>query len=255
MYNDLSLFIGKKTSQILHMRKISGIFLSCALATVLSSLPGTALATPEEAAFLQKVAEQYILAQFRNRPNDNVRIEVKAARLDDRRDYGGKCEGYLTAELQGREVRSNSTVKIVCSKPDSAFTVYIPVTVKRMTPTLVTSRTMSQGETIRRDDLSQIFMDESQAMPGIINSYAVLVGSKLKKEVKSGMPIRANYICVVCKGEKVTIEARSGALHLRTSGVAMEDGNMNQSIRIKNSKSNKVIYGKVVGPSRIDVSI
>ena len=228
---------------------------SCCLSAVALGGAPAAHATAEEAAFLQRVAEQYILAQFRGQADEGARISVRAARLDERRDYGGRCEGYLTAQLQGSSVRSSSTVKVMCTKPGSSFTVLIPVTVKKQVSSLVAARTMSPGEVIRREDIREIYVDENQSGSGTINSYGVLVGSRIKRELKADSPFRASLICVVCKGEKVTIEANNGSLHLRTTGLAMEDGNMHQNIRVKNSKSSKIIHGKVIGPARVDVSI
>ena len=47
-----------------------------------------AIATTEEALFLENVAKQYILAQFTEK-NDNIRYNVKVSKVDRNRDFGG----------------------------------------------------------------------------------------------------------------------------------------------------------------------
>lgn len=210
------------------------------------------LATPQEAEFLRHVAEQYVLAQFQN-VDSNTKISVEAARLDERRDYGGKCEGYLTAELKGGEIRSTSQVKITCSKPGSSYTIFLPVKVQMLTPALVASRNLTRGSVIGPNDLKTIYINESTNLTTAVSDPNILVGSRLKRDIKGGEQIRSNVFCVVCKNDKVNIVAKSHGLSLKTIGQALEEGNVNETIRIKNLKSNKIITGVVKAPGEVHV--
>lgn len=212
----------------------------------------SAQATPQEAEFLRKVAEQYILAQFTNL-DDSVKMEVEASRLDDRRDYGGKCEGYLTAQLKGSEIRSTSQVIVTCSRPQNPYQIVIPVKIKRLTRALVASRNLSRGAVISQQDLTPVYLDENTNLTTAVSDPNILVGSRLKRDVKAGDQIRSNSFCVVCKNDKINIVAMSHALQLKTAGIALEDGTINDSIRVKNLKSGKIISGVVIGPSQVKV--
>lgn len=213
----------------------------------------TAKATPQEAEFLRTVAEQYILAQFIDKSDENTKIEVTASRIDDRRDYGGKCEGYLTAQLKGTEIRSSSQVIITCSRPNAPYSVVIPVKVKRLTRSLVASRNLTRGSIISQQDLSSVYIDENTNLTTAVSDPNLLVGSRLKRDVKAGDQIRAKSFCVVCKNDKINIIAKSKGLQLKLAGVALEDGTTNESIRVKNLKSGKIITGVVVAPSEVQV--
>ena len=81
----------------------------------------------------------------------------------------------------------------------------------------------------------------------------ILVGSRLKRDVKEGDQIRSNSFCVVCKNDKVSIVAKSHGLALKTMGIALDDGGINQSIRVRNLKSQKVISAVVSAPSEVQV--
>lgn len=210
-------------------------------------------ATPQEAEFLRTVAEQYILAQFIDKSDENTKIEVTAARIDDRRDYGGKCEGYLTAQLKGTEIRSSSQVIITCSRPEAPYSIVIPVKVKRLTRSLVAARNLSRGAIIGQQDLAPVYIDENTNLTTAVSDPNILVGSRLKREVKAGDQIRANAFCVVCKNDKINIVAKNKALQIKLAGIALEDGTVNDSIRVKNTKSGKVISAVVVGPSEVQV--
>lgn len=212
-----------------------------------------ASATPQEAEFLRTVAEQYILAQFQNQDYGDKKIEVKAGKLDERRNYGGRCAGYLTAELKGSDIRSTSQVKITCSSPNSPYTIYVPVKVAMLSPALVASRNLTRGSIIGSADLKTVYLNDETNLTTAVSDPNILVGSRLKRDVKEGDQIRSNSFCVVCKNDKVSIVARSHGLSLKTTGIALEDGGVNQAIRVKNLKSQKVVSAIVSAPSEVQV--
>lgn len=210
-------------------------------------------ATPQEAEFLKTVAEQYILAQFQNQDYGDKKIEVRAGKLDERRNYGGRCTGYLTAELKGSEIKSTSQVKITCSKPENSYTIYVPVKVAMLSPSLVASRNLTRGSIISSSDLRTIYLNDDTNLTTAVSDPNILVGSRLKRDVKEGDQIRSNSFCVVCKNDKVSIVAKSHGLALKTTGIALEDGGINQAIRVRNLKSQKVVSAVVSAPSEVQV--
>ena len=187
-----------------------------------------------------------MLAQFQNR-TDDIKVEVEAGRLDERRNYGGRCEGYLTAQLRGNEIRSSSQVMISCSQPGNQYTLYIPVRVSVLTPALVAARNLTKGNVISPDDLKQVYLNENTNLTTAVSDPNVLVGSRLKRDVRQGEQIRSNGFCVVCKNDKVNIVAS------KTSGIALQEGNVNESIRVRNIKSDKVISAVVTAPGEVQV--
>lgn len=235
----------------LSLRHFLGSTLWCSL---LMAISGTLQvgATVQEAEFLRKVAEQYVLAQFQNR-SDDIKVQVEAGRLDERRDYGGKCEGYLTAQLRGNEIRTTSQVMISCDQPGNKYTLYIPVRVSILTPALVAARNLTKGNVISPDDLATVYIDENTNLTTAVSDPNILVGSRLKRDVRQGDQIRSNGFCVVCKNDKVNIVARSHGLSLKTSGIALQEGNINESIQVRNLKSEKVISAVVTAPGEVQV--
>ncbi|MCK0534331.1 MULTISPECIES: flagellar basal body P-ring formation chaperone FlgA [unclassified Anaerobiospirillum] len=221
-------------------------------ALLLASVSG-AHATPQEAEFLRTVAEQYILAQFEHQDYGDKKIEVRAGKLDERRSYGGRCTNYLTAELKGSEIKSTSQVKITCSQPDNQYSIFVPVKVSILTPALVASRNLTRGSVIGSSDLRTIYLNEETNLTTAVSDPNILVGSRLKRDVKEGEQIRSNSFCVVCKNDKVSIVARSHGLALKTTGLALDDGGINQSIRVRNLKSNKVVSAVVSAPAEVQV--
>ncbi len=221
------------------------------MAAAFTAMP--AKATRAEAEFLRTVAEQYVLAQFPQGQQGGARIDVKAARLDERRDYGGKCEGYLTAELQGSRITRSSQVKISCARPGAGYTIYVPVTVRRLIPSVTAAQNLPRSTVIGPGMLKEDYVDESTNSQAAVNDAQALQGVKLKRDIREGEQIRNGDFCMVCRGDPVNIEAVTSNLSLKAQGETLTDGNLNDQVQVRNSKSKKVITATVTGAGTVRV--
>ena len=212
-----------------------------------------AYASQAEVNFLRHVAEQYILAQFPNEDEQNRKIEVKAAKLDGSRNYGGRCEGYLTAELQGEVIKNSSIVKISCTRPKNGYTILVPVTVKILRPALIANQAIPHSSVITDDMLTESWIPEHEHQSGTVGLRSQVVGSKVKKDIKAGEQIKLNNFCLVCKGDQVNLLAEKGNLSLKAPGFALTDGNYGDSIQVRNAKSKKIVQAVVRNATEVAV--
>ena len=60
---------------------------------------------------------------------------------------------------------------------------------------------------------------------------------------------------VKCEGDNVTIYATTRTLTIKTTGVALQDGNIGEQIRVKNQKSGKTISARVKDVESVEVNI
>ena len=60
---------------------------------------------------------------------------------------------------------------------------------------------------------------------------------------------------MVCKGDNVTIYAKTRTLTIKTTGVALQDGNVGEQIRVRNQKSGKTISARVKDVESVEVNI
>jgi flagella basal body P-ring formation protein FlgA len=83
----------------------------------------------------------------------------------------------------------------------------------------------------------------------------MLIGSRSKRNIRSGMPVLLNQICMVCKGDAVNIYATIKGLRIKTTGIALEDGTLGEQVQIKNKKSGKILNARVDGVESVQVNI
>ena len=215
-------------------------------------LSDNALANREDAAFLKKAAEQYMLAQF-PKEQSSTKIEVKAGAIDESRDYGGKCEGYLTAQLQSRRITRNSQVKLSCTKPDKSWNVVVPVTIRRLVATVTAVTNIPRRSVIDQSMLEESYVDADVNSAAAINDLDALLGSRVKKDIKAGDQIKNGDFCMICRGDDITIQAQKGSLNVKTQGQALSDGNIGDQVQVRNTKSRKVVTGIVSAAGIVQV--
>jgi len=103
----------------------------------------------------------------------------------------------------------------------------------------------SAGSKIKEEDLitkNIVIKDNSN----FIVEKNDIIGKKLKKSVFSGRPVLQSNIqkdWLIEKNNNVIIENRIGGIIIKEVGIAIEDADFMQKIRVKNIKSGKIIHG------------
>ena len=111
---------------------------------------------------------------------------------------------------------------------------------------------IERNDTIGKSDINIIRLPVRQVSNKFATSVEDLEGRKAKKNLSSGRPIRKSDIALprlVNRGDLVTVLYQSGNLTITARGVAMENGVMGRSIRIKNPHSKRMLEAVVTGPS------
>ena len=62
-------------------------------------------------------------------------------------------------------------------------------------------------------------------------------------------------MCLVCKGDSVTITAKSPNFIIKTQGIALSSGNLNKQIKVKNTRSGKVIRSKITAINQVVIHL
>jgi flagella basal body P-ring formation protein FlgA len=119
----------------------------------------------------------------------------------------------------------------------------------------VASVAIARGEIIDADDVEVVLRPKQFVRANFFEDTDILIGSRTKRTISLGMPVTSAMICMVCKGDKVTISANQSNLSISTSGIALEDGNMGDVIRVENSSSGKVLRARVSGVESVEVNL
>ncbi|MDC9727989.1 MAG: flagellar basal body P-ring formation chaperone FlgA, partial [Methyloprofundus sp.] len=92
---------------------------------------------------------------------------------------------------------------------------------------------------------------------GFFTTFAQVKGSISARHLQAGSILRPAQLItqkLVKKGDKVTILAKSKSFKIHMSGHALMDGRLGDTIRVKNSKSKRIIEGTVIRSGVISVN-
>ncbi|ROV62026.1 flagella basal body P-ring formation protein FlgA [Vibrio ponticus] len=206
-------------------------------------------ATQEQIVAIQTAAEQFILDNV-EQPMDGT-LQAESANIDSR-IFATDCPVPLSASSRSTNTNaSNITVLVECHQDD--WRIYVPVRLTRTGPQVSITTPLSRGEIISAQDVSISMVDLQRLRRQGFSSINSVIGAKVKKNLRAGEIIEQRDICIVCRNDVVTIKAQKSGMTITTKGVALSDGSHGEQIKVKNSKSNRIIDGKVTGISEVSV--
>ncbi|WP_170308306.1 flagellar basal body P-ring formation chaperone FlgA [Parashewanella tropica] len=187
-------------------------------------------------------------------PSD-AELTIKAQGLDNRFKLPS-CVAPMQAKISNNRVKALTTVKLSCKQANQAlWQSFVSVKVSIYYRVAVANRILSTGQVITADDVIMKSIDERRLRGAMFDQLNALVGTRLKRRIGKGNVIYQQNVCYVCKGDIVSIFAKSANLQIKTVGMALNDGNPNDKIRVRNSKSNKIIEVNVIGVGEVEVKM
>lgn len=196
----------------------------------------------EVTQYLQEQAQEFVLGQL-DIPLD-AQAEVTAASIDERLPLS-RCEEALTLSFPSKiEIRRNTTVYLKC-EGDKPWDLYLPVRVSIQKPYVTVAAPVAKGDILSEGMLTLAYQDQTLIRGDYLSDTTPLIGVRSKRELKPGQPIRLTQVCVVCKGDQVTLSAENSSMQIKTMARALQDGSFGDMIRLVNIRSGRQVQGKV----------
>lgn len=222
--------------------------------SLLLSGPWTAVVgAPPAHELVAQTAIQYVAESRQLETENNEHLQIEMSPLDERIQIP-RCDAPLSAEADSNALRqSNVAVKVYC--PDSSWFLYVMVRVREMQDVVVATSAVSPGTLLDSSNLEVMRLEKNQLRSTTFSTLEEVIGARSKRRLRPGQAIEPGVLCIVCKGDSIVIHANLGGLHIKASGIAQQDGNLGETILVKNQSSNKIIDARVVSPSQVKVGI
>lgn len=186
---------------------------------------------------------------------ETAKVSVTVQNIDGRLTPP-RCYPPIKAELASeRDIARNNTVKISCNTPDYDYPwqMYLSVRVEIAFPVVVAAEVIAPNSILLPEMLTIEYIDQYSLRGQFFAQTNQVSGTRVKRRIAKNAPILNNQLCFVCKGDAVSIYAKTDNLEIKTLGEALKDGNIGESITIKNINSNKQIEATVVGVGEVVV--
>ena len=192
-------------------------------------------------AYIENFAKQQ-LAQTFEQSNDK-KVSISIAPIDPRVVIN-PCESALSANIPQKHNSRNVNIQISCadSRPWSLF---IPARVQIMVPVVIAQAAIDKGSLLTHNNLAIEWIDELKIRGEKMRDLSTLIGAKAKRNLMKGSAVTRRNICIVCKGDNVTIIAASPTLTIKTRGSAVSSGHIGDKVMVKNARSGKLVEAQV----------
>jgi len=122
---------------------------------------------------------------------------------------------------------------------------------------LVLKQTINRKTLITPEHITYERKPLTKLSRGFFTDYSQVRGLMSSRNLSAGIILRPSQLKsqkLIKKGDKVTIIAQSKSFKIRMSGHALMDGRLGDTIRVKNTKSKKIIEGTVIKSGVISVN-
>jgi len=205
----------------------------------------------DEAEKIQQEIKEFTLNTLVNQDASNIKVNVKD--IDPRQKIPTCQSAYQYEALNFSPKTSNFSVKVSCSATN--WFTYVNIALERLQSVVVATTIVSPGELLSSSSVTIKQIDVNRLRTSTFLQPDQIIGARAKKRMREGSIITRNMLCFVCKGDRVTISASINGLSIKTKGMALEDGNVGDAIKIENVTTDKVIVATVLKQGEVRVAI
>ena len=223
----------------------------CFFAGLLCAHGARASESPLAHTMVSAAAEAFVNEQLK--VAEGTRVSIRAHPLDKRLKVPFCPLPLQATSNNGTLGQANVTVRVSC--PSNQWFIYTVVKVHEVQTVVVPNSAMSPGSVLTDANLDVIEVDKRRLRGTTFDSKEQLLGARLKRRSRPGQPISPSMLCFVCKGDSIVIIAELTGMTIKTTGIAQQDGNIGDTILVKNRRSKKRIDAKVVSVNRVMVHI
>ena len=171
-------------------------------------------------------------------PAGNVTYDCK---LPGRKKRIGRVHFLCLVKVDGRTKKRlglYADVKV-------AYDVYRPI------------QSLKMGHIFGSEDIELTRVKSDQILRNIVSDETDIVGHRLIRNLDEGETILAHMVQkvpLVKNGDRILIVAKKGSLRVTAPGVVRQNGFKNETIRVENIHSNKIVLGTVIDSRTVQIN-
>ena len=205
---------------------------------------------------ITRKAKEYLLSKL-SRPESEIIIESDRPPMDKLLPANGGDIRWEISQIDANKDRGNVQLVVRISIDEKQY-LKIPVffTIRTYEDIAVPNKKIDRHDILAMDDLVIKRMETTKLAGLTFDNAEELAGKRAIRSIQPNIPITAEMIDnppLIKKGDFIKVSVQSGNLHIVTKGVAKEDGYVGKVIRIKNTDSNKELYGKVEDSTTVKI--
>jgi flagellar basal body P-ring formation protein FlgA len=218
---------------------------------VLVLIPSAFAATTarEAPAVIRDAIEAALRPRLDGLKNANIEITVDA--IDPRLQFPDCPSLAVTLPPQDSATMS---AKVACESP--AWSLYIPVHLHAWVEAVVAAANLAPNRALGPHDLALGRVDMFAGSNGILTDPRQAEGKILRAGLQMGAPILSPLLdlpITVHRGQKVVMTLTDPMMTIKTTGLALEDGRVGDSIEVQNPESQRTFRATVASDGGVEL--
>jgi flagella basal body P-ring formation protein FlgA len=157
-----------------------------------------------------------------------------------------RCRERVRAVLAStHHMQDRATIELRCENA-RPWHLYVQVRIVGTSSVVVAAHAIVVGSVLKATDLRVEQHDISELPPGFLDDPAIAVGLTASRPISGGAFLTNQQLVAakaVQRGQSVTLIADLGGMSVRMAGKALNDGLINQRVRVQNTSSGKIVEG------------
>lgn len=204
-------------------------------------------------AFLEDEIEMHLARSARE-----ARYQIQVSRLDPRLRLPQCADQDLSVSLESPAVPvGRVTVRVNC-EGENRWRLFVPAQVSLYQNVVVAVRPLGRHNVIGNQDIALLERDIGQLGDTYLTDPSQVVGMRVRRPISADSAISASQLEldeVVRRGDKVVISAANAQIAVRMPGEALEGGITGSQIRVRNTRSGRVVTARILGPGQVQVAM
>ena len=179
--------------------------------------------------------------------NDQMRIQLPI----------GSEAGVVVEQIQydAAHGRFNATL-LVGDESNAGDRIKVTGRVHQTAEAAVLTRPIQPGEVIRLSDIQIVRLRVDQVGAATVADPMKMIGRTVRRAISAGQPIRTSELApvlFVTRNALITVKVDSPRMTLVMQAKSLDDGADGDTVRVVNTRSDKMVQGIVTGPGEVTV--
>jgi len=184
----------------------------------------------------------------------NYHYQIDLHYIDSRLNLPLCEEGLKIIPPQPLKLGRNH-IKVNCPS-GAVWAINVPVDIKLFTDIVVLNQPVGRSITLKDKHLDYQQHNLARLRNGYYLKKELVIGKQSKRSLAGRTVLNSHLILpalMVLKGDHVMIVASKGAMSVKMPGEALSDGREGKQIRVKNTRSSRIIKATVTAPGLVKV--
>lgn len=189
------------------------------------------------------------------RVNDDARYAISVHAPDPRLRLA-QCDQDLDLKTTSGKI-GRVAVKVSCAS-GTPWTIYMNAQIQAYRHVLVAAAPIPRNTLITMRDIALVEQDLSTSTRAYYTDPADVVGLLAKRSIRANQILAPSVLRLpklVKRGDPVRMIAERGSVRIQVEGIAMSDGALGDTIRVRNPRSGRVVQAEVQSAGTVEVAI